>query len=78
MTQCFHCVLLHFKSPQSEQLKMTHTAYLTASMGQELGHGLVGSSARLQSHVGWTESHLEAHLGKVTCIRGLQPQGSNV
>ena len=43
---------------------MTHTSYLTFPMGQELGHGLVGSSARLQCCVGWTESHLEAQLGK--------------
>ena len=56
--------------PQTKQVK-THIYYLTDSVGQESGHGLVGSSVRLQGFPGGSVvKNLPANAGNTCSIPG--------
>ena len=56
--------------PQTKQVK-THIYYLTGSVGQESGHGLIGSSIRLHGFPGGSVvKNLPANAGNTCSITG--------
>ena len=56
--------------PQTKQVK-THIYYLTGSVGQESGHGLIGSSIRLHGFPGGSVvKNLPANAGNACSITG--------